>query len=33
MRQLLPGDQIYEDFLHPSLFWGTISLTQLFDLL
>jgi hypothetical protein len=24
MKQLLPSEEIYEDYLHPSLFWGTI---------
>jgi hypothetical protein len=25
MKQLLPDDQIFEDFLHPGLTWGIVS--------
>jgi hypothetical protein len=24
MKQLLPAEQIFEDYLHPALFWGIV---------
>jgi hypothetical protein len=27
MRQLLPGEEIFEDYLHPMLFWGKLFIS------